>query len=132
MSQVASYSALYQRKEKTDYICFEDFDILKYHGNINNILSLMDHKETSFSKKWQDDRIITTDAKFIFTSNFQIGSASSMSQRQIDYHDVCHKMFNFKGCASSYVPIPDNQLQLFSLDGFHHHCHDIKRLYMLK
>jgi hypothetical protein len=48
--------------EKTEYIWFEDFDIVKYNANLINLLSLMDHKETTVSKKCCDDRTITTDA----------------------------------------------------------------------
>jgi hypothetical protein len=101
--------------EQTEFIWFEDFDIVKYHGNLNNLLSLMDHKETSVSKKCQDDKIITTKAKFIFTSNFTIGSAYSMFNRRIEYIHVCHKMYDCHGCRPDYIP--NNQLGLFSLNG---------------
>ncbi len=96
--------------DTVDYICFEDFDLVKYQGNINNLLSLMDHKETAISRQCVDDKIVTLHAKFIFTSNFQIPSAYSMFNRRIEYIHVCHKMFECTGCRQPYVPpaIPDN------------------------
>jgi len=97
--------------EKTDYIWFEDFDLTKYHQNLNNILSLMDKKETTISKKCCDDRTIITNATFIFTSNFCIGSAYSMFERRISYHHVCHKMYNCGGCRPDYTPSMHNSIQ---------------------
>jgi hypothetical protein len=101
--------------EKTDYIWFEDFDIVKYHNNIINILSLMDHKETTVSKKCCDDKTIVTHAKFIFTTNYNIGFNYNMFERRVNYHHVCYKMYDCRGCRPNFIP--DNQQGLFSIDG---------------
>lgn len=105
--------------ESYDYVWFEDYDHDKYRPNLINLLSLMDHKETTISKKGVDDRTILLHAQFIFTSNFMIPTNYDMFRRRVTYIDVTHKTFECTGCMPAYIPpqtIPDNQLGLFDLE----------------
>ncbi len=101
--------------EDTEYVWFEDFDMNKYHQNLNNMLSLMDGKQTTVSRKCIDDKTVSINCRFIFTSNYPIGSAYPMLQRRVTYIHVCHKMYDCRGCRPDFIP--DNQLGLFDIDG---------------
>lgn len=101
--------------DEVDYIWFEDFDVVKYHGNLINILSLMDFKETGVSKKCVDDRVILSRAKFIFTSNYNIGNFYNMFLRRVKVFEVSHQLYSCAGCNPDYIP--DNQLGLFDISG---------------
>jgi len=114
--------------ENTEYVWFEDYDMSKYHQNLNNILSLMDGKQTTVSRKCVDDKTMSINAKFIFTSNYEIGINYPMFARRVTYFYICHKLYECAGCRPNYLPpaptallpihdIPDNQLGLFDIDG---------------
>lgn len=80
--------------DRCDFIWFEDFDLMKYNGHLNTLLSLMDHKETTISQKHQDDRTVVTPARFIFISNYQIPCDYPMFQRRLKVIQVDHPVYN--------------------------------------
>jgi hypothetical protein len=82
--------------DKTDFVWFEDFDLTKYSQNITNLLSLMDGKETSVSRKCVDDKIITLNTKFIFTSNYDIPNQFFMFNRRVTQINVGHRMYRMR------------------------------------
>jgi len=75
----------------------------------------MDKKEVSISRKFMDDKIVTSKAKFIFTSNFNVSTNYNMFLRRIKYIYIEHKMYDCTGCQQPFIP--DNQLGLFDLNG---------------
>lgn len=85
--------------DKVDFIWFEDFDMYKYTGHLNSLLSLMDHKETTISRKGVDDRTIVTPARFIYISNYQIPLDYPMFQRRLKVINVDHPIYSCQcGC----------------------------------
>lgn len=84
--------------DKLEFIWFEDFDLMKYNGHLNSLLSLMDHKETTISRKGCDDRTIISPARFIFISNYQIPCDYPMFQRRLKIIQVDHQLWNCQ-CA---------------------------------
>lgn len=79
------------------YIWFEDFRPEKYDSLLSTILSLMDHKEVTISRKGVDDTTKIIKAKFIFTSNFYIDQYP-MLQRRVNFLDVDHRTYECDGC----------------------------------
>jgi len=82
---------------------------------LNNILSLMDGKECTISKKGVDDKTIISKAKFIFISNYPIPTKYPMFSRRIQHLYIDHAMHTCTGCGPPYIP--DNQLGLFDVNG---------------
>lgn len=89
--------------EEYEFIWFEDFDINKYQGHLATLLSLMDSKPVTISKKYEDDRTIIFKGRFIFTSNYPIGYNDHFRRRVKEIY-VNHKMFECLGCAVDYNP----------------------------
>lgn len=89
--------------DKVDYVWFEDFDLNKYSGHLNNLLSLMDHKQTTVSRKGVDDRTVICPARFIFISNYSIPHDYPMFQRRLKVIDVAHPMYNCNCGASNDI-----------------------------
>lgn len=85
--------------DKVDYVWFEDFDLMKYTGHLNSLLSLMDHKETTISRKGVDDRTIICPARFIYISNYQIPCDYPMFKRRVKIIEVEHQVYNCQ-CAN--------------------------------
>lgn len=85
--------------DSVDYIWFEDFDIRKYCGHLNTLLSLMDHKETTISKKCVDDRTIVCPARHIYVSNYDIPCEYPMLRRRLNVINVTHRLFECDGCV---------------------------------
>lgn len=84
--------------DTVEFIWFEDFDMFKYQGNLNTMLSLMDHKETTISKKCCDDRTITCPARHVYISNFHIPADFPMFRRRVKVIDVSHSLYLCSGC----------------------------------
>ena len=85
--------------ETIEFIWFEDFDLRKYSaGYLSTLLSLMDHKPVTISRKGCDDRTITVKAKFVFTSNYPLPSEYTMFKRRVTYVHVPHKLYCCTGC----------------------------------
>lgn len=97
--------------DKVDYIWFEDFDMFKYGGHLNNLLSLMDHKETTISRKGVDDRTVICPARFVFISNFNVPSDYPMFQRRVQVVNVNHKMYNCHCYETMFHHTTDNATQ---------------------
>lgn len=86
--------------DKTDYIWFEDFKLDKYQQHLASLLSLMDKKEVTISRKGVDDTTKIIEAKFIFCSNYVIDELSfPMFKRRVQFIDIDHKMYNCEGCG---------------------------------
>lgn len=85
--------------DKVDYIWFEDFDMHKYGPHLSTLLSLMDHKETTVSRKCCDDRTVVLNARFIFISNYFIPSEYPMFARRVKYMEIEHKLHECVGCG---------------------------------
>lgn len=97
--------------EEFNVILFEDFDIEKYKPYMSTILSLMDSKPVTISKKYEDDKTLVIRAQFIFTSNFPIGSNEHFRRRVKEVY-VQHKMFECLGCVSTpLLGIPNFDLE---------------------
>jgi hypothetical protein len=91
-------------QESTEIIWFEDYDPFKYTPHLQTILSLMDHKPVSVSQKGVDDKIITCNARFIFTSSYPIPPNQQMFNRRIKHIYIDHAMHTCLGCQPTYVP----------------------------
>lgn len=94
-------------RDDVEFIWFEDFDLHKYSGHLNTLLSLMDHKETTVSKKCADDRTIVCPARHIYISNYHIPGDYPMFARRLQVFEIDHKMFQCGGCG----------VQLEAIDG---------------
>lgn len=92
--------------EDYDLVWFEDFDITKMGLMMSTLLSLMDHKPVTLSKKHEDDRTILFNGRFIFTSNYPIGDNEHF-RRRVKAVYVNHKIYQCNGCVSDYVPVTD-------------------------
>lgn len=90
--------------EDYDLVWFEDFDIMKMGLMMSTLLSLMDRKPVTISKKHEDDRTILFNGRFIFTSNYPIGDNAHF-RRRVEHVYVSHKMFDCFGCVSDMVPV---------------------------
>jgi len=99
--------------DSIDYVWFEDFQDIKYEENLCNILSLMDFKPTTVSKKCIDDRMVITHARFIFTSNYDIGDRFNMLRRRVKKYTINHKLYQCIGCRNF---VPDNQQVLLDIE----------------
>lgn len=84
--------------EKIDFIWFEDFDMFKYGAHLNTLLALMDHKETTISRKGVDDRTIICPARHIYISNYNIPNDYPMFQRRLKVFNLDHKLYECQ-CA---------------------------------
>lgn len=84
--------------DSVEFIWFEDYDMFKYSGHLNTLLSLMDHKETTISKKCSDDRTIVSPARHIYISNYHIPGDYPMFQRRVKIINVSHRMHECQGC----------------------------------
>lgn len=84
--------------DNCDFIWFEDFDMFKYQGHLNTLLSLMDHKETTISKKCCDDRTIVSPARHIYISNYHIPADYPMFKRRVKIINVNHRLWECEGC----------------------------------
>lgn len=93
--------------EDIDVIWFEDFDSMKFKPYMSTILSLLDHKPVTVSKKHENDRTITFQGRVIFTSNYAIGLEFPMLKRRVKEIYTIHKMFECLGCVGDYVPVQD-------------------------
>lgn len=85
--------------DHVDFIWFEDFDLHKYSGHLNTLLSLMDHKETTLSKKCVDDRTVICPARHIYISNYHIPGDYPMFARRLQVFEIDHKLFQCGGCG---------------------------------
>lgn len=86
--------------DKTDYIWFEDFQLEKFQQHLSSLLSMMDHKEVTISRKGVDDCTKILDAKFIFCSNYTINEyVYPMFKRRVQVFDVDHKTYECEGCG---------------------------------
>lgn len=99
-------------RDDVDFIWFEDFDLFKYSGHLNTLLSLMDHKETTVSKKCADDRTIVCPARHIYISNYHIPGDFPMFARRLQMFQIDHKMYECNGCGVQQEPIDMVQGQL--------------------
>ena len=89
--------------ESYEIIWFEDFHMLKYDSHLSTILSLMDSKLATISKKGCDDRTIIFKGRFIFTSNFPIGDYPMLRRRVTEIY-TNHQLYSCLGCRPDYVP----------------------------
>lgn len=101
-----SYFMFGTLSEEYDLVWFEDFDITKYGLLMSTLLSLMDHKPVTLSKKHEDDRTILFNGRFIFTSNYPIGDNQHF-YRRIKHFYIEHKIHECLGCVSDMVPVGD-------------------------
>ncbi|CAF0865324.1 unnamed protein product [Rotaria sp. Silwood1] len=85
--------------DNVEFIWFEDFDMFKYEGHLNTLLSLMDHKETTVSKKCCDDRTIVSPARHVYISNNAVPGDYPMFKRRVSVIDVNYKMHECAGCG---------------------------------
>lgn len=86
--------------DDVDFIWFEDFDMFKYSGHLNTLLSLMDHKETTISRKGVDDRTVVSPARHIYISNYNIPSDYPMFTRRVKIIECYHKTYECLGCGN--------------------------------
>lgn len=85
-------------RDDHDFIWFEDYDMFKYSGHLNTLLSLMDHKQTTISKKCADDRTIVSPARHIYISNYDIPNDYPMFRRRVNVINVNHRLWECNGC----------------------------------
>lgn len=86
--------------DSVDYIWFEDFMMEKYKPYLATLLSMMDHKEVTVSRKGIDDCTKIIQAKFIFCSNYKIEEfLYPMFLRRLCLFDVEHRLFTCQGCG---------------------------------
>jgi len=85
-----------------DYIWFEDFKLEKYLSYLQSLLSIMDKKEITISRKYMDDTTKLIKAKFIFCSNYLFDETLySMFFRRLCMFHVEHKMYTCTGCGAN-------------------------------
>jgi len=84
--------------ETAEFIWFEDFDIHKFSSHLSTLLSLMDHKEVTISKKCVDDRTIVCPARHIYISNYAIPVDYPMFLRRVKVITVSHRLYECEGC----------------------------------
>lgn len=101
-----SYFMFGTLNEDYDVIWFEDFDITKMGLMMSTLLSLMDGKPCTISRKHEDDKTILFAGRFIFTSNYPIGDNPHF-RRRIKHVYVQHKLHECLGCVSDVVPVTD-------------------------
>jgi len=99
-----SYFMFGTLNEDYDTVWFEDFDITKMGLMMSTLLSLMDGKPCTISRKHEDDKTILFKGRFIFTSNYPIGPNDHFRRRVKSIY-VQHKMHDCLGCVSDVVPV---------------------------
>jgi len=99
--------------ESYNIIWFEDFDIEKFKPHLSTLLSLMDGKPVTISKKGCDDKTILFNGRVIFTSNYSIGNYP-MFERRIKKLYTSHILFSCLGCVDDFIPADD--IPNFTLD----------------
>jgi hypothetical protein len=106
--------------DQVGYIWFEDFKLDKYLPYLSTLLSIMDKKEVTISRKGVDDCTKMIFAKFIYCSNYQINDLYPMFKRRLHEVNVLHKLFEHNGCDERRFitnPISDDQLDPFDITG---------------
>lgn len=84
-------------KEENTIALFEDYDHTKAALVQSTILSIMDRKPVSISKKYENDSIKMFGCVCIFISNFYLSSSEPM-YRRVSYIEINHCMFDCQGC----------------------------------